>query len=134
VGLNGETSYLTLVGTTLRIRVLYQNLTISDYDTGIPPDFSDAANHKHLVSGIVAIICPVATTVFGDTNLGRHTAAVATYNYASTVYQYYDITLYGGSTSITYFGAIQEVEAGKIRWSYGNTNGVNMRVMELTGL
>ena len=130
---NGGTSYMQVTAATLRIRSLAQSLVITDYNTGIPA--ADMGfNHKHLQSGLVGIVAPVLTTIFGDPNPLRYTAALATYNYSSTSYQYYDIATYGSSATPPRFGALQEVTAGVVRYTYGSSNTSSTLLVELSGL
>jgi len=131
----GSTTYTVSVGGTVNLRVLRQDLIIANFNTGIPLSFA-GESHKHLASGLVAIVAPVATTVFGDVNIGRNTAILATYNYSTTSYQYYNIASYGTATLGSLdWSAIQEVSAGTVRYSFaGNSSATPNSVIELSGL
>ncbi len=151
----GETSYLYRdAGTaTLHLRLIEQGGTVYDNDTGIPVNTNNGFivhSHCHLSSGLVAIVATVETTVFGDPTTGRYTAAFATYNYATTSYQYYDATMYqeGAFSSgvTTYYRLIPitgpiEVQTGVVRYSWGYHTGAGSsfdsdytEVIEISGL
>ncbi len=130
----GETSYIYRdSGTgTLHIRMIDQTAVIYDNDTGIPVPTSMVHAHTHLSSGLVAIVATLLTTDLGDTNPNRITAALATYNYSTTVYQYYDINKWSpttgvvGTSTLTLFiphSGLQEVNLGEVRYIWGNTLG-----------
>jgi hypothetical protein len=58
------------------------------------------------------------------------TAALATYNYATTSYQYYDIsnyvtTLVGGNAGFVQMAGLQEVVLGEVRYIWGTNLGAN---------
>jgi hypothetical protein len=132
---SGATSYLVFTGTTLRIRSLTQSLVVFDYNTGIPAYATYGFNHKHLASGIVAIICAVRQDVLGGASTTLYSPVLSTYNYSTTSYQYYDLALFAGSSAtLARFGAIDEVVAGTIRFTMSDTTESSTRVIELSGL
>lgn len=147
----GETSYIYRdAGTgTLHIRLIDQTAVIYDNDTGIPVPANLMHMHTHLSSGLVAVVAAMLTTDLGDTNPDRLTAALATYNYATTSYQYYDISKWSTSLSFTDGGGttgtviipmsgLQEVLAGEVRYCWGTNNGstttFNVRYVEIVGV
>jgi len=137
----GNVSYTLVTSGTLKLRRLNYLGSIVDYDTGIPTTTRDGVSHKYLQSGLVAITCTIPTTLLGDINTGRYCTVLATYNYATTVYQYGDITLYSTTTGGTTggqaaVGCVQEVVPGTIRWTYGSggSSDANATMMSLSGL
>ena len=131
---DGATTYLARVGSpiTLRLRTLGQNLIVSSYDTGIADANNHGSNHSHLDSGLVAILSSVDATLFGGT-AGQFAPALSTFNYSSTVYQYYNLTLGTGSSGTApRFGGIVEIEPGTIRFTMGGSS--NSYAVELSGL
>jgi len=147
VSANGETSYLYDFSGTLHMRIIDQTATIYDYDTGIPNYRSDTMRmHTHMASGKVAIVATVLTSDLGDSEINRITAALATYNYSTTVYQYYDITKYSpeeGQSGGTFklfvpMSGLREVVPGEVRYVWGTTNGSNTtrnaRYAEIVGV
>ena len=130
---NGATSYIVVTSGTVRIRSLAQSLIISDYNTGITQSLY-GYNHKHLASGIVAIITAVRQDVLGGVSTTAWSPVLATYNYSTTSYQYFDLAYFGSSGTLARFGAIDEVVAGTIRFTISDTSESNARVIELSGL
>lgn len=135
VNASGATSYLLTTSGTIRIRELAQTGVITDHDTGIPASTTRGANHLYLSSGLVLIACVMLTSDLGDPNAGRYTPVLATYNYATTSYQYYDITQYDTTVSTDLaLGAPVEVQAGKVRWTFGPGSASTNLVFTLTEL
>lgn len=140
----GETSYVyrdTVTG-TLHIRLIDQNAIVYDHDTGIPTPVGKMQMHTHLSSGLVAVVATLLTTDLGDVNPDRLTAALATYNYSTTSYQYYDIgnyvtTLVGGQIAMVGMGGLQEVLPGEVRYSWGTnlgTTSTDIEYVEVVGV
>jgi hypothetical protein len=128
----GETSYVYRdAGTgTVHLRMIDQSAVIYDNDTGIPTPATKMQMHTHLASGLVAVVATVLTSDLGDVNVDRMTAALATYNYATTSYQYYDIsnyvtTLVGGNAAFVQMAGLQEVVLGEVRYIWGTNLGAN---------
>jgi len=130
---SGSTSYIVVTSGTVRIRSLTQSLFIFDYNTGITQS-NYGYNHKHLASGVVAIITAVRQDVLGGVSTTQWSPVLATYNYSTTSYQYFDLTLFGSAGTFARFGAIDEVVAGTIRFTISDTTEANARVIELSGL
>jgi len=130
---SGATSYIVVTGGTVRIRSLTQSLVVFDYNTGITQSLY-GYNHKHLASGIVAIITAVRQDVLGGVSTTAWSPVLATYNYSTTSYQYFDLAYFGSSGTLARFGAIDEVVAGTIRFTISDTSESNARVIELSGL
>lgn len=131
---SGSTTYLALVSGTLRVRKVDQSLIITDNDTGIPITTSYGYNHKHLSSGLIAIHCAVRQDYLGGVSTTQFSPVLATYNYSSTAYQYYDLALFGSATTVARFGGIVETVAGTIRFTVSDTTESASRVIELSGL
>lgn len=129
----GGTSYIVVTSGTVRIRSLAQSLIISDYNTGITQSLY-GYNHRHLASGIVAIITAVRQDVLGGVSTTAWSPVLATYNYSTTSYQYFDLAIFGSAGTFARFGAIDEVTAGTIRFTISDTAESNARVIELSGL